>query len=363
MTNEVATRSRTELAQTSAVDPFALAGNEMGGSSAAYAKFNGNSGEFTYGATAEEVEPGEKMAINIAMARKGWICWVDSEVVEEIMVPIAQGQPPLESALTDHGPYTKHEDGTEDGWNAQFAVDIRLLDPKHDGTEIVYKTSTKSAMRPLADLLKQFSKEYKNHPGMVPVVEFGTGNYMPKDKKRGKKFFPTFRIVDWMDEDELEATYGAGSKVEEGDSNDNLVETNALADAKKLADEKKAQAKVDKAAAKAVTDQSKVAPAGEDEDEKALRLMQEKIAAKKAAEAAAIKAAEEAAAKAAAEAAANEVVEDPNEDEDEKALRLMQEKIAAKKAAASKAEEPAAASEPAGDKPAPTETRTRRRTF
>lgn len=364
MGNEVATKSRTELAQASAVDPFALAGNDMGGSSAAYAKFNGNSGEFTYGSAAEEIEAGEKMAINVGMARKGWICWKESEVVEEIMVPVAQGLPPAESTLTDHGPYAKHEDGTEDGWSAQFAVDIRLLESQHDGAEIVYKTTTLSAMRPLGDLLKQFSREYKNHPGCIPIVEFGKGSYMPKDKKRGKKFFPIFKIVDWMDEAELLATYGEGSRVEEGDDNDNMV-----ADTKAVT---KPATTAKAAATKATTK----APAEEDEDEKALRLMAEKVAAKKAAAAKAeaeaeakAKAEAEAKAKAEAEAAAAaaasaEPEEDPNEDPDERELRLMQEKIAAKKAAAAAAAAaPAEEAAPAGDKPAPTETRTRRRSF
>jgi hypothetical protein len=79
-------------------------------------------------------------------------------------------------------------------------------------------------MRPLGDLEKQFGREYKNHPGCVPIVEFSKGSYMPKEKKHGKKYFPQFKIVDWIDEAELDATYGEGSKVDEGDDNDNLIE-------------------------------------------------------------------------------------------------------------------------------------------
>lgn len=198
---EVAVRSRTEVAQ--GVNPFAAAAQEMSSSSATYAKFNGNSGEFTYGKNGEEIEAGERMVMNVAGARRGWICWKDGEVAEEIMVPIAQGSPPPEHTLTDHGPYTKHEDGSEDGWSKQFAIDIRLLGDRHGGAEILYKTTTASAQRPLSDLIAQYAKDYKNHPGALPVVEFGKGDYMPKNKKHGKKYFPKFRIVDWIDEDEL----------------------------------------------------------------------------------------------------------------------------------------------------------------
>lgn len=250
MGQEVATKSRTELAQDSAYDPFAAAASDMGGGSAIYAKFNGNSGEFTYGAQAEEVEVGELMAANVAGARRGWICWKDSEVVEEVMTPIAEGSPLRKDQLTDHGPYTKHEDGTEDGWSEQFSIEFRLLGESHDGVEITYKTSTKSAMRPLGDLIKQYSREYKNNPGKVPIVEFSKGDYMPKEKKHGKKYFPKFRITDWIDEDELIATYGEGNKVEEGDENDNLI-------ADKAAEEKAAKAEAAKKAKAAAEKKAK----------------------------------------------------------------------------------------------------------
>lgn len=341
MGNEVATRSSTELAQESAYDPFAAAAGDLAGSNAVYAKFNGNSGEFSYGAQSEEVETGERMAANILGARRGWICWKESEVVEEIMVPILEGKPPAQHALPDHGPYEKHEDGTEDGWSEQFSIAFRLLGEAHDGVEITYKSSTRSAMRPFGDLLKQFSREYKNNPGKVPIVEFGKGSYMPKEKKHGKKYFPTFKIVEWMDEDELLATYGDGSSVDEGDENDNLID-DAVAEA---------------AAAKAAADAKKKADA----------------AKKKAAAEAKAKAEAEAAA--AAEAEAGDVAEDegdepeveadaPEEDDEEAALLAQLAAARAKKEAAAKAATAAAdKAEATADKPAAPAGRARRRTF
>lgn len=251
MGNEVATRSKTELANETAYDPFARAADDMAGSSAIYAKFNGNSGEFTYGSNAEEIEVKERMAANVAAMRRGWICWKESEVVEEIMIPIMEGAPPAENTLTDHGPYEKHADGTEDGWSGQVSLNLRLLGEDHDGVEITYKTSTKSAMRPLGDLIKQYSRAYKEQPGCIPIIEFDKGSYMPKEKKHGKKYFPTFKIVDWIDEDELMATYGEGNKVNEGDENDNLVGGDVVIEPTKkaIAAPKADKPKVTKAAA------------------------------------------------------------------------------------------------------------------
>lgn len=365
MANEVATRSRTELANESAYDPFAQAGQDMAGASALYAKFNGNSGEFTYGAQAVEVEKGERMAANVYGARRGHICWVESEVAEEIMVPLMQGPPPATHTLTDHGPYKKYEDGTQDGWSEQFSIEFRLLGEDHDGVEITYKTSTKSAMRPLGDLVKQFGREYKSHPGCVPIVEFGKGDYMPKEKKHGKKYFPTFKIVDWIDEETLLAQYGDDSKVAEGETNDNLIEA-PKAKAEKPATAKKETApKKTKAETKAAEAPAEVA-ADEDEDPE-IAAMLAAVAAKKAAKAKAAaapaekseaeKKAEALAAKKAALAAQLAAMEAEEGDE-------AGEEVDADGSAEDGADDvPLQAAQVAEDKPAPAATRTRRRSF
>jgi len=357
MANEVATRSRTELAQESAYDPFAQAGQDMAGAAALYAKFNGNSGEFTYGAQAVEVEKGERMAANVYGARRGHICWVESEVAEEIMVPLMQGPPPQAHTLTDHGPYKKYDDGTQDGWSEQFAIEFRLLGEDHDGAEITYKTSTKSAMRPLGDLVKQFGREYKSHPGCVPIVEFGKGDYMPKEKKHGKKYFPTFKIVDWIDEETLLAQYGDDAKVEEGETNDNLIE------APKAADKPAATTKPKKTAAAKVA----AAPAPEtvEEEDPEIAEMLAAVAAAKAAKAAKANAAAAPAvdpkaaalAKKKAELAAQLAAMEAEEAGDEDA---SEEDGSAEDGAD---EAPLQAAQVSEDKPAPAAPRTRRRSF
>lgn len=279
MSSAVATRSRTEVAQESAYDPFASAGNELGGSSAIYAKFNGNSGEMSYGSNATEIDEGEEMVADVAGARRGWICWKDEKVVDEVMVPIVQGPPPGKHELTDHGPYTEHDDGTKDGWSEQFAIDFRLLGEGHDGVQITYKTTTKSAFRPLGDLLKDYGRQYKNNPGALPIVKLEKGSYMPKEKKHGRKYFPKFPISDWINEDDLVAQYGDGRRTSEGDENSNIVE-----------EPKAAPKQVTKATTKAETAKAETtAPEPEVDDEEAelLRKLEEKRAAKAAAAAAA----------------------------------------------------------------------------
>jgi hypothetical protein len=210
-----ASPNRTALARTAALDPFADAAEELGGSSAIYLKFNGNSGEYTFGAEAEELPHGTRLAVNMEGFRRGWICWKDEQVVEEIMVRLIDGRPPAKSELTDHGPYVVTEE-RKDGWSEQAAVNFRDLTTNREYT---FKVTSKSALRSLGNLVQDFSKLYKTKPGLAPIVEIGSVTWMPKVKKHGRKHSPVLKIADWIAIDELNATSGddAGDYENESD--------------------------------------------------------------------------------------------------------------------------------------------------
>lgn len=205
--------SRTAAAVAGNLDPFATAGQDMAGSQGTYLKFNGNSGEFTYGAEAEELPLGTRLAVDMNSFRRGFICWVEEEVVEEVMIRVVDGKPPEKHELTDHGPYVKTEDRT-DGWSEQAAVTLRDI---ATGKEFTFKHSSLSALRALGTLLKDFAKDYKNHPGELPIVELDTSSFIPKNKKFGKKYSPKFNIVEWSSEEELMSRFGENASDYQGD--------------------------------------------------------------------------------------------------------------------------------------------------
>lgn len=213
--------NRNAVARMTDYDPYADAGDDMGGSNAKYLKFNANSGEFTFGAEAEELEEGTKLAVKMRTFRRGWICWKDEAVVEEIMVKVEEGRPPSLSELPDHGPYVVTET-RKDGWSEQAAVDF--LDPA-TGDEYTFKLSSKSGLRALGTLLKDYGKVYKSKPGQLPVIEIGSEGWMPKVKAHGKKYSPKLRIVDWLDESELASANGeSASDYEQGEATEGETE-------------------------------------------------------------------------------------------------------------------------------------------
>lgn len=188
-------------------NPFLDAADEMGASSGAmFLKFDGNTGIYSYGKDQEELPKGTRVAVNSNEFRRGWICWNDGEVVEEIMVRIVDGHPPAKGDLADHGPY---EDPKKDGWRAQSSVQFRDID---SGDEFLFKTSSKGGGISVANLVRDYGKGYAQHPGELAIVELGNVGFDAKDekgKKLGRKYAPVFKIVGWQNEAELIAKFEA----------------------------------------------------------------------------------------------------------------------------------------------------------
>jgi hypothetical protein len=178
-------------------NPFTQAAEDLGVSEGVYLKFNGNTGEYTFGADQEELPEGTQLVAIMDSIARGFICWNDSEVIDEVMVSILDGNPPKESELTDHAPYT----GDDDGWSEQIRIVFKDVET---GETYTFKTSSRAAMRAVGSLMKDYGRQFKNHPDENPVIEISSSSYMPKEKKHGKKHAPILKIVGWMHNDEIE---------------------------------------------------------------------------------------------------------------------------------------------------------------
>jgi hypothetical protein len=190
-------------------NPWAEAAASVEGG--AYLKFNGNTGEYTFGADDAALEYGSQVVADLFNVGFGWICWKDSEPVEELLVKILDGKPPLEHNLPDHGPY----DSEDDGWREATALPMILLTngdgPDADadaGLKLNFKGSSGSSVRGVRKLSGAFGKLFREHQGEFPVVELSAEQFAAKEKKYGKKYAPIFTIKGWISEDELAGIIG-----------------------------------------------------------------------------------------------------------------------------------------------------------
>lgn len=180
-------------------DQFAAeAGNVAGGGGGkAFMKFDGNSGDFSFGANSEELELGSRLVLDVTSYARGWVCWKDGNVVEEVMVPLSEGHPPRKHELTDHGPYD--EDG--DGWVEQYTIEMRQLEDEQ--VQMIFQANNASKRRAMGALMKAFAAQFKKHPGCAPVVEIDQTSFEIKGKRKITKYAPIFNIVEWLSAEEL----------------------------------------------------------------------------------------------------------------------------------------------------------------
>jgi hypothetical protein len=216
MGNLVPAGSTAVGAYTAGVNPWAEAARGI--ESGAYLKFNGNDGRWSFGQDDEDLPEKSRIVTDMETLALGWICWVDSSVEEEILVPVVEGKAPFETELPDHGPYDQ-----DDGWREAASISAVLESYGTDdqdeavGTQLLWKTSTGGQVRQIKKLSGAYGRVFSQHPGEYPVVELGAESYVPKVKKHGKiKWSPTLKIVGWMTAAELEGLSPVASEADDG---------------------------------------------------------------------------------------------------------------------------------------------------
>jgi hypothetical protein len=177
-------------------------GLKGGGDGKAFMKFNGNDGEYSYGADDESLPLGSEMAVNMRSAQWGWLIWVDGNVEHEEMVPMIEPQP-RKADLPDCGPY-----GKDDGPAEQYTIEMRMVTEPF--VNMVFQGNNSSKKRAIAALMKDFASSYKLHPGMIPIIELEERPFETTTEGKGKgrkitKHAPVFKITDWISEEELTA--------------------------------------------------------------------------------------------------------------------------------------------------------------
>jgi hypothetical protein len=76
-----------------AANAFTNLASDLGADGGVFLKFSGNTGDFLAGSTGDEVPHGTQFIAMMDGLSRGHICWVDNEVVDEVMVRIIEGSP------------------------------------------------------------------------------------------------------------------------------------------------------------------------------------------------------------------------------------------------------------------------------
>jgi hypothetical protein len=176
-------------------DPFAAYGQEAASGGGAYLKFS--KGEWLLGQNDDEIELGRRLAANMDELSIGWIRWADGKPAERRMGLLAQGhKAEARDALgyADQTLWEKDDQGKpKDPWN--FTNELPLADPE-TGEQMTFSASSKGGIGCMGNLCKAYGKEYRQQPGMVPVIELGRDSY--RHPTYGKTYVPVVNIVGWV---------------------------------------------------------------------------------------------------------------------------------------------------------------------
>lgn len=188
--------------------------NQLGSTGGSILKFSGNTGTWSF--KNEEFESGSRFAFNMEYVEWGFVCWKEKKIIDRALVPtFAQVPKPTEDDCPDYGPYSREGDG----WSPAFRVMVRDLE---DGTEYELTLSNKSGCNAMAALIKDFGDKARMHvnedgSAKAPIIEIGSQGF-ETNKAAGKKYAPTFKIVDWYSTEEMAQVMGGADAVDGDDT-------------------------------------------------------------------------------------------------------------------------------------------------
>ena len=194
---------------TGDTNPFLIAAGPGGGGFGAYVKFV-KEGRIIDRENEDVIKTGEVFIPHIMGMKHGYKCWVDGDLVDTYdALVIEEPKLPAIKSLTDHGPYTKYEDGTEDGWSEYVEIQFIIELENDEAEQYTLQCNSKSAINGARSLLRDYGNQYMKQIDddgnvMFPVVEFDTNSFTLKNNKRaGTLYAPNFKIVDWVSVSEI----------------------------------------------------------------------------------------------------------------------------------------------------------------
>jgi hypothetical protein len=234
------TTAKSTAVATTGDNPWLAAAADSNSFDGTFVKFNGNTGEYTKGQDGTEIPAGTRVAINMAGVHHGYICWVEGEVVDRATVLVeAPGggisNKPDKNGLADHGPYEKHDDGTQDGWSEHHQIPMA----DEEGEKLMLQASSKSAVRNVKVFYLEYGKKRSQHVDddgnfMIPVVELEVKTFVSKANPRaGKKYAPVLKIVDWVSPTALADIFDDDGTGEEDNPENYAASAQAAAPAEK----------------------------------------------------------------------------------------------------------------------------------
>lgn len=180
-------------------------------------------GDWVFGQEDNAVAPGTEAIINPLSIKHGYSSWTNRQPKEgknilkgEIMVGLNQPLP----AMHELDKHADEENGDRPcPWKDQIAIDVKFVDGKHKGTQVVFKASSVGGLNAARGVLDAILAKLEEDTEFVcPIIKLSSDSY--KHNTYGKTYVPVMEVVGWSnlqgeeEGDEDEATKAVTKKPE-----------------------------------------------------------------------------------------------------------------------------------------------------
>ena len=158
-------------------------------------------GDWVYGQEDNAVASGTEAVINPLSIKHGYSAWTNrkpgegkNENLGEIMVGLNSPLPAIHELEQKVDPQT----GIAAPWKDQMSVDVKFLNGKHKGTQVMWKVSSVGGLNAAKGILDAvLAKLDEGTPFVCPIVTLASDSY--KHNTYGKTYVPKIEVVGWMD--------------------------------------------------------------------------------------------------------------------------------------------------------------------
>ena len=158
-------------------------------------------GDWVFGKEDNAIEEGAEVIANPLSIKQGFCCWTDrgSNVKNKNMgdeMFALNEKAPMKSELPV---YHDEESGPNPlAWKEQVQIDLKFLDGKYKGQEVLYKTSSVGGLRAMGELIEAILDRLSSGtPFVCPIIALSSAHY--QHPNWGRTYNPVFTIVGWAD--------------------------------------------------------------------------------------------------------------------------------------------------------------------
>lgn len=159
-----------------------------------------------------------EMVIDFTNIRRGWVCWKDGNLIDEVWVTLRE-RLPAKTTLTDHAPYAQQQDGWQESLKMSLVIIPTLGVPAP--IRAAFSANSDGSRKACGNLLKAYGEAIQtdvSKADQYAIVRAKADSY--KHSRYGKVHVPVFEIVRWVNANEIRQFLAAEVPVEQDTAGD-----------------------------------------------------------------------------------------------------------------------------------------------